>query len=126
MRDLASRMNTTATEALPLWKLQLDFARIICSHEHFVALNLPSSNPSAAFGDFLNVSSAAVANRAASPTPSVRSTDSQSSFISHTLGLNTSTLGDKTHWAELTPDFRRRHYLVGTVLSLLSNALDQA
>ena len=28
----------------------------------------------------------------------------------------------KSHWAELTPEFRRKHYLVGLVLSHLSNA----
>ena len=53
---------------------------------------------------------------ASSPTPSVRSNDSQSSFISH--------LTEKTHWAELTPEFKRRHFLVGLVLSQLSNAFD--
>ena len=29
-----------------LWGLQLDFLRIICSHEHFVPLNLPAYGPS--------------------------------------------------------------------------------
>jgi hypothetical protein len=59
---------------------QLDFTRIVCSHEHYVALSLPLTNPSTSeFGsDFYSGSS--------SPTPSIRSTDSQSSFISHLVG----------------------------------------
>ena len=55
---------------------------------------------------------------ASSPTPSVRSNDSQSSFISH--------LTEKTHWAELTPEFKRRHFLVGLVLSQLSSAFENS
>lgn len=93
-----------------LWNLQLNFTRIVCSHEHYVALNLPSSNPAAASVTFDLYSGAS------SPTPSVRSNDSQSSFISH--------LTEKTHWAELTPEFKRRHFLVGLVLSQLSTAFD--
>ena len=30
----------------------------------------------------------------------------------------------KSHWADLTPEFRRKHYLVGLVLSHLSNAFN--
>ena len=30
----------------------------------------------------------------------------------------------KSHWAELTPEFQRKHYLVGLVLSHLSNAFN--
>eukprot|EP00095_Tigriopus_kingsejongensis_P000113 snap_masked-scaffold265_size231475-processed-gene-1.10 protein:Tk00113 transcript:snap_masked-scaffold265_size231475-processed-gene-1.10-mRNA-1 annotation:"dedicator of cytokinesis protein 7-like isoform x2" len=110
MKDVSSRMTTTIAESLPLWNLQLDFVRIICSHEHFVSLNLPSVNPSLDFHF----------SGASSPTPSVRSTDSQSSFIAHSLGGS-----ERTHWADLTNDFRKKHFLVGLVLSLLSNALDQ-
>ena len=92
--------------------LQLNFTRIVCSHEHYVALNLPSSNPAAASVTFDLYSGAS------SPTPSVRSNDSQSSFISH--------LTEKTHWAELTPEFKRRHFLVGLVLSQLSSAFENS
>ena len=59
------------------WWFQLDFTRIICCHEHYVALSLPLTNPSTSeFGSDLY-------SGASSPTPSIRSTDSQSSFISH-------------------------------------------
>lgn len=112
MKDVSSRMTTTIAESLPLWNLQLDFVRIVCSHEHFVALNLPSVNPS---WEFHHLSGAS------SPTPSVRSTDSQSSFIAHSYSSGT----EKTHWADLTNEFRKRHFLVGLVLSLLSNAMEQ-
>lgn len=50
-----------------------------------------------------------------------RSTDSQSSFITH----NTTSEG-KSHWAELTNEFRKKHFLVGLVLTLLGNAMDQS
>ena len=59
--------------------LQIDFSRILCSHEHFVALNLPSPHPQVqSTGECGNFYSGA-----SSPTPSVKSTDSQSSFVSH-------------------------------------------
>ena len=87
--------------------LQIDFTRIICSHEHFVALNLPSHHPSLEFH----------LGGTSSPTPSMRSNDSQSSFISH--------LTEKTHWAELTVDFRKKHFLVGLSLSQLASAFDK-
>jgi hypothetical protein len=108
-RDITSK-TTSAVESVQLWMFQLNFTRIVCSHEHYVALNLPSSNPAAASAMF------DLYTGSSSPTPSIRSTDSQSSFISH--------LTDKTHWAELTPEFRRRHFLVGLVLSQLSSAFD--
>ena len=113
MKDVNSRM-TSKPESLPLWNLQLDFVRIVCSHEHFVPLNLPSINPSSELPSS--------AGGAASPSPSIRSNDSQSSFIAHSIGGQ-----DKpTHWAELTPDFRKRHFLVGLALALLSKSLDQS
>ena len=37
---------------------------------------------------------------------------------------STSTLTDKGVFFELTPEFRQQHYLVGLVLSDLSNAFD--
>ena len=108
-KDITAKA-TSAVDSVVLWNLQLNFTRIVCSHEHYVALNLPSSNPAAASVTFDLYSGAS------SPTPSVRSNDSQSSFISH--------LTEKTHWAELTPEFKRRHFLVGLVLSQLSTAFD--
>jgi hypothetical protein len=85
---------------------QLDFLRIICSHEHFVALNLPFGTP------FMPSSAPA------SPNPSIASSTSQSSFISTLVGA------DRVNFAELSPDFRQQHFLVGLVLSDLAAVLD--
>lgn len=110
-KDITSKATSTVDSA-SLWSLQLQFTRIVCSHEHYVALNLPCNNPATASVTFDLYSGTA------SPTPSVRSNDSQSSFISH--------LTEKTHWAELTPEFKRRHFLVGLVLSQLSSAFEHS
>ena len=65
----------------------MDFSRILCSHEHYVALNLPSWNPQNSISEGSQLYSGA-----SSPTPSVKSTDSQSSFVSH--GKNQSRLNN--------------------------------
>lgn len=85
---------------------QLDFLRIVCSHEHFVALNLPFCTP-------FTPSSAGV-----SPNPSISSSNSQSSFISTLIG------GDKLTFADLSPEFRQQHFLVGLILSDLPTVLE--
>jgi hypothetical protein len=85
---------------------QLDFLRIVCSHEHFVALNLPFGTP------FMPSSAPA------SPSPSIASSTSQSSFISTLVG------GDKMNFADLSADFRQQHFLVGLVLSDLATVLE--
>ena len=85
---------SNTSESVPLWHLQvgkepphfhfcrcqtvvvtvqLSFLRIVCSHEHFVSLNLPSANPTAPSSS----SSFFVGGGAASPSPSIRSNDSQ-------------------------------------------------
>ncbi|XP_021924154.1 dedicator of cytokinesis protein 6 isoform X3 [Zootermopsis nevadensis] len=93
-------------DAVSLIALKLDFLRIVCSHEHFVALNLPFGTP------FMPSSAPA------SPSPSVASSTSQSSFISTLVG------GDRANFADLSTDFRQQHFLVGLVLSDLSAVLD--
>ncbi|PSN35267.1 Dedicator of cytokinesis protein 7 [Blattella germanica] len=85
---------------------KLDFLRVVCSHEHFVALNLPFGTP------FMPSSAPA------SPNPSIASSTSQSSFISTLVG------GDKMNYAELSQEFRQQHFLVGLVLSDLAAVLD--
>lgn len=89
-----------------LWELQIDFLRIISSHEHFIPLNLPQYGP------------AGFTSGSSSPTPSLRSIDSASSFIS-------TMMGDRSSWAELSSEFRRQHFLVGLCLTNLFNALEQ-
>jgi len=84
---------------LTIFFLQLDFLKIVCSHEHYVPLNLINNN-------FQNLS----------PTFSVASTISSQSLL---MASNTITVTESTvkEYSELTLGFRRHHYLVGLVLS---------
>ena len=84
--------------------MQLDFFRVLCSHEHFVALNLPYPAPPC-------TSTAS----SPSPSPSVSSSNSQSSLVSTLVGVN-----QPSHYAELTGSFRQQHFLIGLVLAELS------
>lgn len=90
-----------------LVELKLEFARIICSHEHYVSLNLPFASP------FMS-SSANV-----SPSPSVASSTSQNSFLS---GAPPSQERAST-FAELSPEYRQHHFLTGMVLADLATVL---
>uniref|UniRef100_A0A8D3C120 Dedicator of cytokinesis 7 n=1 Tax=Scophthalmus maximus TaxID=52904 RepID=A0A8D3C120_SCOMX len=86
-----------------LESLRLDFLRIICSHEHYVTLNLPCS----------------LLTPPASPSPSVSSATSQSS------GFSTHVQDQKiANMFELSVPFREQHYMAGLVLSELSVILD--
>lgn len=92
-------------DAVGLIGLKVDFLRIVCSHEHLVPLNLP-------FGTPFTPSSAPC-----SPTPSVTSSNSQSSFVSTLVG------GDRTSFSELSLEFRQQHFLIGLVLGDLAAVL---
>nr|XP_020018882.1 dedicator of cytokinesis protein 7 [Castor canadensis] len=86
-----------------LVSLRLDFLRIICSHEHYVTLNLPCS----------------LLTPPASPSPSVSSATSQSS------GFSTNVQDQKiANMFELSLPFRQQHYLAGLVLTELAVILD--
>uniref|UniRef100_A0A8C1AF96 Dedicator of cytokinesis 7 n=1 Tax=Cyprinus carpio carpio TaxID=630221 RepID=A0A8C1AF96_CYPCA len=86
-----------------LESLRLDFLRIICSHEHYVTLNLPFS----------------LLTPPASPSPSVSSATSQSS------GFSTQVQDQKiANMFELSVPFREQHYLAGLVLTELAVILD--
>uniref|UniRef100_A0A3P9IZ97 Dedicator of cytokinesis 7 n=1 Tax=Oryzias latipes TaxID=8090 RepID=A0A3P9IZ97_ORYLA len=86
-----------------LESLRLDFLRIVCSHEHYVTLNLPCS----------------LLTPPASPSPSVSSATSQSS------GFSTHVQDQKiANMFELSAPFREQHFLSGLVLSELSLILD--
>lgn len=66
---------TTKNTSIPdLIHYKVEFLRIVCSHEHFVALNLPFGTPFTAF-----------ASGQSSPTPSVTSSNSGNSFVSQFL-----------------------------------------
>ncbi|CAI9570023.1 unnamed protein product, partial [Staurois parvus] len=86
-----------------LISLRMDFIRIVCSHEHYVPLNLPCSRLSPPN----------------SPSPSISSTTSQSSMLS-------SPAQDKTitNMFELSVPFRQQHFLSGLILTELSLILE--
>uniref|UniRef100_A0A670JG84 Dedicator of cytokinesis 7 n=1 Tax=Podarcis muralis TaxID=64176 RepID=A0A670JG84_PODMU len=82
-----------------LVSLRLDFLRIVCSHEHYVTLNLPCS----------------LLTPPASPSPSVSSSS----------GFSTNVQDQKiANMFELSVPFRQQHYLSGLVLSELTVILD--
>uniref|UniRef100_A0A8C3FV78 Dedicator of cytokinesis 6 n=1 Tax=Chrysemys picta bellii TaxID=8478 RepID=A0A8C3FV78_CHRPI len=83
--------------------LRVDFLRIVCSHEHYVSLNLPWHNLSPP----------------ASPSPSVSSATSQGSAFS-------SPAQDQrvAGMFELSGPYRRQHFLVGLVLTELALILE--
>ncbi|XP_063056673.1 dedicator of cytokinesis protein 7 isoform X16 [Engraulis encrasicolus] len=86
-----------------LESLRLDFLRIVCSHEHYVTLNLPCS----------------LLTPPASPSPSVSSATSQSS------GFSTHVQDQKiANMFELSVPFREQHYLAGLALTELAIILD--
>ncbi|XP_040062758.1 dedicator of cytokinesis protein 7 isoform X1 [Ixodes scapularis] len=93
-------------QALPegssLASLKLDLLRVVCSHEHFVTLNLPFGTP-------------LTPSPPASPCPSIAS--SQGSAVSG------STLTDRSAFAELSPEYRQQHFLLGLLLSDLATVL---
>uniref|UniRef100_A0A8C3CQ47 Dedicator of cytokinesis 7 n=1 Tax=Cairina moschata TaxID=8855 RepID=A0A8C3CQ47_CAIMO len=83
-----------------LVSLRLDFLRIVCSHEHYVTLNLPCS----------------LLTPPASPSPSVSSA---------TSGFSTNVQDQKiANMFELSVPFRQQHYLAGLVLTELAVILD--
>uniref|UniRef100_A0A8C6PPJ1 Dedicator of cytokinesis 8 n=1 Tax=Nothobranchius furzeri TaxID=105023 RepID=A0A8C6PPJ1_NOTFU len=82
-----------------LISMRLEFLRILCSHEHYLNLNLYFSSPASA---------------PASPCPSI---SSQVGSL-HSPDQNILAL------FELTPEFKQQHYLTGLLLTELSTALD--
>lgn len=105
-KDIQARI-ANHLESSVLIELKLEFDRILCSHEHYVALNLPFSSPFMSSG------------AAVSPSPSVTSSTSQNSFLS---GAPPSQERVNT-FAELSAEYRQHHYLAGMVLSDLSTVL---
>lgn len=101
-KQVATRLQS-APNPTALLTLRMDFTRILCSHEHYVTLNLPCCPLSPP----------------ASPSPSVSSTTSQSSTFS-------SQAPDPkvTSMFELSGPFRQQHFLSGLLLTELALALD--
>ncbi|XP_012734020.1 dedicator of cytokinesis protein 7 isoform X2 [Fundulus heteroclitus] len=101
-KQIANKLHTTQNPS-SLNALKMDFMRIVCSHEHYVTLNLPCSTLSPP----------------ASPSPSTSSTTSQSSaFSSMVQDQGVATM------FELSVPFRQQHFLSGLLLAELSLILD--
>lgn len=90
-----------------LVELKLESIRIICSHEHYLALNLPFGTPFMSSGASI------------SPSPSVTSSTSQNSFISGPSPSQERV----SHFAELSSEYRQHHYLTGLVLTDVATVL---
>ncbi|KAM4888495.1 dedicator of cytokinesis protein 6 [Thomomys bottae] len=101
-KQVATRLQSAPNPAA-LLTLRMDFTRILCSHEHYVTLNLPCCPLSPP----------------ASPSPSVSSTTSQGSTFS-------SQAPDPkvTSMFELSRPFRQQHFLAGLLLTELALALE--
>ncbi|KAM5238041.1 dedicator of cytokinesis protein 6 [Ctenodactylus gundi] len=101
-KQVATRLQSAPSPAA-LLALRMDFTRVLCSHEHYVTLNLPCSPLSPP----------------ASPSPSVSSTASQSSaFSGQALDPKVASM------FELSGPFRQQHFLAGLLLAELALALD--
>ncbi|TFJ98337.1 sodium-dependent phosphate transporter 1 [Platysternon megacephalum] len=101
-KQIGSRL-PSAQNPPALVALRVDFLRIVCSHEHYVSLNLPwrSLSPPA------------------SPSPSVSSATSQgSAFSSAAQDQRVSGM------FELSGPYRRQHFLAGLVLTELALILE--
>ncbi|KAM5232985.1 dedicator of cytokinesis protein 6 isoform 11-T11 [Hipposideros larvatus] len=101
-KQVASRLQSAPNPAV-LLTLRMDFTRILCSHEHYVTLNLPCCPLSPP----------------ASPSPSVSSTTSQSSTFS-----SQAPDSKVTSMFELSGPFRQQHFLAGLLLAELALALE--
>uniref|UniRef100_A0A673WWE5 Dedicator of cytokinesis 6 n=1 Tax=Salmo trutta TaxID=8032 RepID=A0A673WWE5_SALTR len=97
-KQIANKFHT-AQNPSSLTALRMDFTRIVCSHEHYVTLNLPCSTLSPP----------------ASPSPSTSSTTSQgSAFSSMHQDQGVASM------FELSVPFRQQHFLSGLLLTELS------
>uniref|UniRef100_A0A5S6QDK1 Dedicator of cytokinesis protein 7 n=1 Tax=Trichuris muris TaxID=70415 RepID=A0A5S6QDK1_TRIMR len=104
-------------ESAGLLSMKLDFLRIVCSHEHYVTLNLPFASGPLPIA--VPHGGNATSNRAPSPSPSI---SSRSSTGSTALGSTTSA--GSIGAAELTSEFRSHHFLSGLVLTNLACVLE--
>ncbi len=92
-----------APSDLNLTEFILDFYRIVCSHEHYIILNLPLGSQLYPMG---------AGSQSSSPTGSISSTFED-------LGIpNMDIMG------ELSNEFRHYHYLSGLLLSELAQVLE--
>ncbi|XP_060799164.1 dedicator of cytokinesis protein 7-like [Neoarius graeffei] len=101
-KQISNKLHTTQNPS-SLMALRLDFMRIVCSHEHYVTLNLPC----------------ATFSPPSSPSPSTSSTTSQSSAFSCPVQDH-----GVVSMFELSVPFRQQHFLSGLLLSELALILE--
>ncbi|XP_063043181.1 dedicator of cytokinesis protein 7-like isoform X2 [Engraulis encrasicolus] len=101
-KQISTKLHTSQNPSA-LTALRMDFMRIVCSHEHYVTLNLPCSTLSPP----------------ASPSPSTSSTTSQSSAFS----CQVQDQGVQSMF-ELSVPFRHQHFLSGLLLCELALILE--
>ncbi|XP_066529749.1 dedicator of cytokinesis protein 7-like isoform X5 [Hoplias malabaricus] len=101
-KQISNKLHT-AQNPSSLTALRMDFLRIVCSHEHYVTLNLPC----------------ATLSPPASPSPSTSSTTSQSSAFSCPMQDQ-----GVVSMFELSVPFRQQHFLSGLLLTELALILE--
>lgn len=107
---------STLPESANLLMLKLEFLRIVCSHEHYVTLNLPFAAPPLPTA---SQSTGGTVVQPPSPSPSLSSRSSGGSVT-----VSSTTSGNSVGQAELTAEYRSQHFLTGLVLTDLANVLE--
>ncbi|EFO23679.1 hypothetical protein LOAG_04806 [Loa loa] len=137
-REIAAKIGNSAESCMvpTLMLIKLDFLRIIASHEHFVVLNLPfgsgniqGMSTSHSGGSFHSAASAfsSSSEGSANLTASLR----HSSHIQLPSPGNSNITDSQAYEshgpvgsAELTVEFRSRHFLIGLALADLASVLE--
>uniref|UniRef100_A0A286ZXQ4 Dedicator of cytokinesis 8 n=1 Tax=Sus scrofa TaxID=9823 RepID=A0A286ZXQ4_PIG len=101
IKHYCNQLSAKLNNLLTLISMRLEFLRILCSHEHYLNLNL----------FFMNADTAP-----ASPCPSISSQNSSScsSFQDQKIAS----------MFDLTPEYRQQHFLTGLLFTELAAALD--
>lgn len=103
--------NTKKALAEELFELRINMLRIVCSHEHFIPLNLSFATP---VFTALDQSLHQTPNQTTfSPSSSFAKVMLNSSIFSHSI------FDRIRSYAELTDDYRRQHWLLGLVFCTL-------
>ena len=102
-------VSMTGSVVNQLYCLKIDFLRIVCSHEHYFALNLPFNSPLFPSSNPLTRKNS-LGNKI---HPATSSLLSSISFLDQIASFN-----------ELSHDYQRQHFLAGLVLSTLVSSLE--
>ncbi|KAK0422808.1 hypothetical protein QR680_007798 [Steinernema hermaphroditum] len=133
-RDLSAKISALSDPlSTSLMLLKMDFMRVVCSHEHFVMLNLPfglghslsHSYSTASYGSSStgggNAMSLSQTGNYPPSAPNLQPPSPGGSSLS-----SRSAESQSSGSVDLTPDFRAKHFLIGIVLSDLATVLETA